>query len=119
MDANQSAKLVKEALESACDTAASRRRIPSVKKTCHWWSENIATLRRTVTSKGRKWKRTRRSRRADAETLEILEQEYRVAKKELRKEVSRAKAAAWKELVEMVEADPWGLPYRVVLKRYT
>lgn len=42
---------------------------------------------------------------------------YKSAKKDLRREINRAKAAAWQELVQSVEEDPWGLPYKLVLNK--
>ncbi|XP_032689636.1 uncharacterized protein LOC116852963 [Odontomachus brunneus] len=49
--------------------------------------------------------------------LDELRGEYCVARDNLRGAISKAKAAAWTELVRTVEADPWGRPYRLVLNR--
>lgn len=31
--------------------------------------------------------------------------------------IKTAQEASWKQLVETVEADPWGLPYKIVVKK--
>lgn len=101
------------------DTVAPRRGPPPIKKSCHWWSERIAELRRNATRVGRNWKRKKRSARASEEELEEIRNEYRKAKRELRKEIRHAKTESWKDLIATIERDPWGLPYKMVLrKRY-
>ncbi|KMQ88704.1 reverse transcriptase [Lasius niger] len=39
------------------------------------------------------------------------------AKKELCREIAKAKSTAWRELIFTIDADPWGLPCKVVLNR--
>jgi len=51
------------------------------------------------------------------ETIREAELEYRTARSNLRKAINTAKARAWAELIANIDADPWGLPYRLVLKR--
>lgn len=46
-----------------------------------------------------------------------LANNYHAAKRALRKEIGRAKTIAWQELIDTVESDPWGMPYRLVLKK--
>ncbi|XP_072755734.1 uncharacterized protein [Anoplolepis gracilipes] len=46
-----------------------------------------------------------------------IEIAYRLAKKRLRLAIAAAKSRAWEELVGMVEEDPWGLPYKLILGR--
>lgn len=45
------------------------------------------------------------------------EEEYRKIKKDLNTEIKKAKVHTWDELIKSIEDDPWGLPYRIVLKR--
>jgi len=40
---------------------------------------------------------------------------YRLAKKRLRTAIIAAKARAWGELLTLINEDPWGLPYKLVL----
>lgn len=110
-------EMMREALKDACDIAAPRRKPQSARKECHWWSDRIVELRGVATHRRRRWKRKRRSARANPEELNELESEYREAKKELRKAIRQAKVESWKDLTATIEKDPWGLPYRVVLRK--
>jgi hypothetical protein len=40
------------------------------------------------------------------------------AKKALRVEISRAKATAHKEMLERLDRDPWGRPYRAIRAKF-
>lgn len=62
-------------------------------------------------------KRKRRSARASEEELNEIKDEYRRIKRELRKEIKRAKMESWRELIATIERDPWGLPYKIVLRK--
>lgn len=42
---------------------------------------------------------------------------YREARRALRTEIAGAKRSAWEHLIKEVDKNPWGRPYRVVLKR--
>lgn len=39
---------------------------------------------------------------------------YRVARRELRDAIRAAKKASWEELIQDLDADPWGRPYKIV-----
>lgn len=82
----------------------------------YWWNATIADLRSEATTKAqRKWTRSRR--REQAEEIERKRAEYRRAKKDLKREIAKAKNKAWKELILTIDDDPWGLPYKIVLNR--
>lgn len=38
-------------------------------------------------------------------------------RKDLRIEINRLKSAAWQKLINSIDSDPWGLPYKLVLKK--
>lgn len=40
-----------------------------------------------------------------------------MAKRLLRKAISKAKVTAWQELINSIDVDPWGTPYRLVLNK--
>lgn len=42
---------------------------------------------------------------------------YKRLRKDLRTEINRLKSVAWQELLSSVDEDPWGLPYKLVLKK--
>lgn len=48
---------------------------------------------------------------------EPLREEFREARRLLRKTIRKAQEDAWLKLVEAVEADPWGLRYRIVTRK--
>ncbi|XP_076302389.1 uncharacterized protein LOC143220661 [Lasioglossum baleicum] len=65
-------------------------------------------------------RRYTRARRRVGVTLEkevAFRADYRRADKSLRRAIKRARAAKWNELLETLDQDPWGRPYRVVLGR--
>lgn len=57
-----------------------------------------------------------RKRRMDTATEDLLNQ-YRDARRELRKLIKNAKQHSWNELIKTTEDDPWGLPYKIVLNK--
>lgn len=59
----------------------------------------------------------RSKRRQAVEDMQRLERTYRELKRELRSEISKAKLSAWQELLDLIEEDPWGLPYKIVLRK--
>lgn len=108
---------LRNTLTEACDNAAPRRKPYSGRKQVYWWSENIADCRRECIRRRRAWMRGRRRRASSQGEVERYEREYRVAKKKLRLEINKAKSTAWQELIDTIEEDPWGLPYRIVLNK--
>lgn len=48
---------------------------------------------------------------------QVLQVAYRSAKSALKLEIAKAKDSAWDELLHDLDRDPWGLPYRLVLKK--
>ncbi|KMQ89582.1 reverse transcriptase [Lasius niger] len=102
-------------ITEACDASAPRIVGHKAKSCAYWWSDVIADLRKKSVKARRAW--TRSKKRNSPEETEKYRSVYRQAKKTLRKEINKAKISAWCELIRTVDADPWGLPYRIVLKR--
>lgn len=102
-------------MAEACDLAAPRSKARGKRRTAYWWSESLADARRRCTIKQRAW--TKSKRRGDPGITEALRKEYRAEMKGFRKEISKAKHEAWMELLASIEEDPWGLPYKVVLRK--
>ncbi|XP_046742524.1 uncharacterized protein LOC124409152 [Diprion similis] len=97
----------------ACDAGMPRRKPPRGKPAAHWWTDRIAQLRRECVSARRRAQRARaKSRDADASMAA-----YRMAKRDLRNEIKASKARCWEELLQAVDEDPWGLPYKLVTKK--
>ncbi|XP_032670984.1 uncharacterized protein LOC116844028 [Odontomachus brunneus] len=82
------------------------------RRAAYWWSAEIAELRRSA---GRAWRamaalRDRDARVAASAVLTARRDAVRTA-------IARAKAATWEDLISSVDRDPWGRPYRMVMRR--
>ncbi|XP_015119319.1 uncharacterized protein LOC107042686 [Diachasma alloeum] len=96
----------------ACDASLPRKRTQSRLPPVHWWNDRIPTLRKECLSARRLSQRSRK--RPNSEELEA---QYKSARRELNKTIKCRKRQAWKELVDGVEDDTWGRPYKVVMSR--
>lgn len=82
------------------------------RKPAYWWSDEIASVRRSCI---RSYRILKRKIRANGRDSAVSEHEiYRDNKKALDKLIRGFKERAWKELCQAVENDPWGLPYQLV-----
>lgn len=104
-------------LAEACDRSMPRKSYHGGKKPVHWWTEEISELRKRSFAARRLFQRTRKRRGLDASRG--LEQAFREAMKALRIAIKKSQEDCWKKLCQSVEDDPWGLPYRLVMKRLT
>ncbi|XP_068993471.1 uncharacterized protein [Neodiprion pinetum] len=103
---------IERAMTQACDAAAPRARTGNrSRKATYWRSEELADIRRSCIAARRRLARGRRT----ADDRQEKEAEYRAAKRVLRDGIKAAKAKAWRDLISSVEADPWGLSYKLVL----
>lgn len=98
-----------------CDLASRRvgRRPP--RKAAYWWNRGIEVVRAICTRSRRKLTRLRR--RGPSMERDQAEIEYRAAKRTLKAAIREAKTKAWRELILTVNSDPWGLPFKVVMKK--
>ena len=123
-----------EMLREACAKASPPRggrgnRQGAGHRPCYWWNEGIAEARGECNRANRKLTRERTRARRErernqgqgtqrdrerGEQEERLRGDYREARKRLKGLIRDSKRAAWKELVEEVDRDVWGLPYRIV-----
>ncbi|KMQ92346.1 reverse transcriptase [Lasius niger] len=104
-------------MQEACDAASSRIGPRKPRRQSYWWQDSVATLRSRCTHARRLWQRAKRRRRRDQEEINDLGEDYRLKRKALRKEIARLKSLAWQELIDSIDNDPWGLPYRLVIKK--
>lgn len=109
----QSSRLLGEYLTKACDSCMPPRKSRYVRKAAHWWTEEIADLRRQCFRARRQAQRAVLGSSRHAELRRV----YADARKELRCAIRESQAKSWAELCRAVDSDPWGLPYRVVTKR--
>lgn len=98
-------------IREACDIAMPKCK-NRPRNTVYWWSETVAEARREANHARRIWKRRRNSAREEAAM-----EKYREAKKNFRTVICKAKADAWEELVQTINRDPWGRPYKIVREK--
>jgi len=106
-------------LTRACDCAMPRT-VRRPRRSVYWWSEIISELRAVGNGLRRRLKRIRRGLRRG--TVSRAEEaaaagEYVDACRALRREIALSKTRAWQELLDSVNEDPWGRPYKMVLKK--
>lgn len=108
---------VNRTFREVCDSASTRLRGPSPRKQAYWWSAEIADLRTATIEAQRAWTRAKARRNMSEEELQDLAVLYTSARRAFRYAINEAKNKCWRDLVESIEKDPWGLPYKLVLGR--
>uniref|UniRef100_A0A2S2PHN8 Uncharacterized protein n=1 Tax=Schizaphis graminum TaxID=13262 RepID=A0A2S2PHN8_SCHGA len=117
-------------VRTPCDIALARRSDPSSsRKPVHWWSPELTAIRGQCSSaRRRKMRLAARLRRiqldaddpvavraaAEAEAAAV---QLRACKKTLKVAIAVSKIACWDELVQTVESDPFGKPYKLVMQK--
>lgn len=113
-DPEEEARRLTDDMTAICDTAMPRVR-PERRHPVYWWSEQIAELRAVCLRARRQYTRARRRRSAGATEREARYAEYRDATVTLQRAIAESKARNWKALVDELDRDPWGRPYKTVL----
>ncbi|KAJ8977407.1 hypothetical protein NQ317_003188 [Molorchus minor] len=102
-------------IQRACDQSMPRKRPPhGRKKAVYWWTEEIADLRRQCLRLRRV---ATRARRRNEEMAAEAHEEFRLARRNLKQTIYRSKKAKWEELRQSVDTDPWGLGYKIVMRK--
>lgn len=104
-----------EWLHKAADASMPRRGLRRQKNAVYWWSEEIGVLRKAHLRSRRVYQKKRKKYGEDLCSEE--HEAYRRTNVILVNAIRKAKEGSWIELLNAVEADPWGLPYRVVTKK--
>lgn len=102
------------AMVDICDAAMPRAK-PFNRRSAYWWTDEIAELRQRCLQTRRHYTRTRRRRRSNAVEIETAYVAYRNATRVLQAAIANAKARSWTELIDQLNGDPWGRPYKMVL----
>lgn len=106
---------LQEFLKRACDAAMPRRTTFQRRRPVPWWSDEIAELRKANISARRRYQRA--GRRSTQEGRVEAFAEYNRLRKELRLAIRKAQEASWRTLCQNVEHDPWGVPFKLVMKK--
>ncbi|XP_076246369.1 uncharacterized protein LOC143186571 [Calliopsis andreniformis] len=115
-DVDSEAVWFRESLAAVCDAAMPRTGKPR-KRAVYWWSGEIAALRAARVAARRRFTRARRRANRDVAREQSLYEGYREATVALQAAIKKAKSEAWRELLDSLDRDPWGRPYRIVLGR--
>lgn len=115
-DADEGAVRLRGILSDICDASMPRRRALPPKRSVYWWTSELAELRTECNRARRQYTHCRR-RRDGTQMAAPLREAYHTAKKSLQKAIRAAKAKAWAELVDTIDQDPWGRPYKIVRKK--
>lgn len=113
-DVNAAADWLDRAMASICDASMPRvtgRSRPAV----YWWTDAIRDKRIECLRARRDYARSRRRAARDRPEERRLWIVYSHRRAELAEEISSAKREAWQELLDGLDGDPWGRPYRIVL----
>ncbi|XP_051163763.1 uncharacterized protein LOC127283122 [Leptopilina boulardi] len=103
-------RAVRNIIVTACDASMPRRNGTFPKKrSLHWWSERLASLRKACFRARRTYTRSKGD--------PLLKEAFKEAKKNLSKEIRASRRRSWKDLIEDVEKDPWGLAFKIVTKK--
>ncbi|XP_067216673.1 uncharacterized protein [Linepithema humile] len=87
----------------------------SPSKAMYWWTEEIADLRRLSSAARRTFLRVRK--RGDHTRMTEALEGFWTAPNALRAAIRKEKARAWEELTSTLDWDPWGRPFRLVLRK--
>ena len=83
------------------------------KRPAFWWNSEISELRNSCKKQRRKAQRARESKRPEQEEVK-----YKDVRKLLRNAIKQRKRQCWKALCTDVNRDPWGTPYRLVIRKF-
>lgn len=112
-DASTIVRRVMQIINTGCNKAMPKMKRPNINKTAvHWWNEEIDERRRNCIRKRRQFTRARRRGTAEAEHAE-----YKDARKQLGNAIQSSKRKQWEELRDDMNRNPWGLGYKLVMKK--
>lgn len=97
---------------NACNMSLKKRKSGTYKNEVYWWNENIAELRRECIKARRKFTRSRG--RPDNF---VHHDNLRKAKKALKVAIKQSKRACFLDICDDLENNPFGLAYKIVMKK--
>jgi len=111
--ANVKAKRLRSQYVAICDAAMPRSRPRKRPGSAYWWSDNLALMRKDCIAARRRLHADKRRGRDVTASLEA----YRESRNGFRAAIRRAKEQAWEELIDSLNKEPFGRPYRLVLRK--
>ncbi|CAI6356785.1 unnamed protein product [Macrosiphum euphorbiae] len=115
IDAPSMCKQAVKWLTEACDACMPRVSGKSKRRPAFWWNDDIAEQRKACVKARRSY--TRKRKKAGEAGSAREKETYKQQRKALSVKITAAKDRNWSELCGQVDGDPWGTPYRIVMKR--
>lgn len=97
----------------ACKEAVPEKRVSGKRRPAYWWTKEIADLRKRCLYLRRQTQRTR-GRGRDVAPVAA---EHLAAKRTLKRAIIASQRRCWRELCEDLNKDPWGLGYKIVMRK--
>lgn len=85
------------------------------KRPVFWWNSDIAEQRKRCHKARRAY--TRKIKKAGVAGSTAERQLYRDERKALSSKILESKEQHWRDLCAKVDGDPWGLPYKIVMRK--
>lgn len=109
INVENAAESLTKILTKACNVAMPRVQKYNNKRPVYWWNDEIRELRAKCLA----------ARRASTRNHDnqVLEFEYKRARRILRRAIKDSKRKCWTELCNEIDSDPWGKPYKIAMKK--
>ncbi|CAB0028687.1 unnamed protein product, partial [Trichogramma brassicae] len=117
VDAEEEASWLRQAMVSICDASMPRASSRPPRRWVYWWTWELTQLRAACVAARRQYTRQRRRRRQNQALEAECHAAYRQAAEALKVGIAEAKALARNELLETLNRDPWGRPYKGISSR--
>lgn len=79
-----------------------------------WWNDEIARKRKETLNIRRRL--TRANKKQDRAAILLLQNEYKICKSKLNIGIKKAKKDCWLKLLQEIDKDVWGRPYKSVVR---
>jgi len=115
MEPEAAATELERGITLACEFAfKAKPQAPQKRRPVPWWNDEIASARSECVRCRRVLTRARRRVRGEAAEEHA---EFKEVRKKLNNLIRRSKEKCWADLTKLVENDPWGKPYKIVMRK--
>lgn len=114
-DANEEAVQLVSWMTQAVSRCTPKRHQGAGRHPAYWWNNEIGGLRKECLKARRLFQRKRNSPNEDL--CRELQGRWKGLRKSLAIAIKAAKEKAWAELISIVDKDPWGKPFKIIMKR--
>jgi len=114
INADSSAKNIIEMVTRATNVSAPRSGNTNRKKV-YWWTDEIAICRTELIKQRRIYLKFRK--KGNTNRLEAAKNSVKQYRSKMKKLIKKAKDICWMELMNTLDEDPWGRPYKIITKK--